>query len=267
MPNERACLSSLRGISAQAASILDRYTHEQALWVAVDAFQQFTHTLHWGRFEDLDLCLLDGLEADERCALIDELRAYHAYLRRQRERVSRFHRAYLQWLDERHSELPPAYRERLRAWRQRHGSYDYFRITGLGTNGGMQRFLADPEGCMRIFERAFAELEEQQRRERLRQAEAETSWWSNLDSHDKSGSYHGNGYAPSQLEEALRLLGLSPGSSLAEIRRAYRAHAKAAHPDRQGTGSTERMAALNRAYAYLRRWYREASPEMRRAEA
>ncbi len=266
MPKKRACLSALRGISAQAATILDRYTHEQTIWVPVEAFQQFTHTLHWGRFEDLDLHLLDGLEADDRCALLAELRAYNAALHRQRERVSRFHRAYRHWLDERHRELPLEYRERLRAWRQRYGSYDYFRITGLGTNGGFRRFVADPAGCMRMFERAFAELEEQQRLEQLWQAEAEADWWSNLDSHDKSGSYHGNGYIPSQLEEALHLLGLSPGATLAEIRRAYRAHAKAAHPDRQGAGSTERMAALNRAYAYLRRWYREASPEMRRAE-
>jgi hypothetical protein len=260
MPNERACLSALRGISARAAAILDRYTHEQALWVPVTAFQQFLHALHWGRFEDLDLCLLDGFDGDDRCALLEELRAYHASLQRQRQRVDRFHRAYHQWLDRQHAALPPGYRERLRAWQRRYGLYDYYRITGLGTQSGFERFLADPEGCMRMFERAFAALEEQQRRERLRQAEAEADWWSNLD------GLYGNGDATSQSEEALHLLGLSPGASLAEIRRAYRAHAKAAHPDRQGTGSTERMAALNRAYAYLRRWYREASPEMRRAE-
>lgn len=267
MPDERACLSALRGISAQAATILDRYTHEQALQVPVEAFQRFTHTLHWGRFEDLDLCLLDGLDADDRRALLAELRTYNAALQRQRERVSRFHRAYRQWLDERHRELPPEYRERLRAWQQRYGSYDYFRITGLSTSSGFRRFVADPEGCMRVFERAFAGLEEQQRLERLRQAEAEADWRSNLDSHDKSGSYHGNVYAPSQLEEALHLLGLSPGATFAEIRRAYRTHAKGAHPDRQGAGATERMAALNRAYAYLCRLYRSAEPEMRRTEA
>ncbi len=266
MPNESVCLSALRGISAQAAAILDRYSRDHAIWVPVAAFKQFIHTLHWGDFEELDLHLLDGLDPGDRSALIDELRIYHTYLRRQRERVNRFHHAYRQWLEERHSELPPEYRERLRDFRQRYGSYDYFRITGLGIKDGMQRFLADPERCMRSFERAFAELEEQQRRERLRQAEAEADWWSNLDSHDKSGSYHGNGYAPSQLEEALRLLGLPPGATLAEIRRAYRVHAKAAHPDRQGAGSTGQMAALNRAYAYLRRCYRSAEPEMRRAE-
>jgi DnaJ domain len=267
MPNERACLSALRGISAQAATILDRYTREQTLWVPDRAFQRFTHTLHWGRFEDLDLCLLDGLDAGDRRALLAELRAYNAALQRQRERVSSFHRAYSQWLDERHGELPPAYRERLHAWQRRYGSYDYFRITGLSTNGGFRRFVVDPEGCMRMFERAFAGLEEQQRLERLRQAEAEADWRSNVDSHDKSGSYHGNGYAPSQLEEAFHLLGLSPGATPVEIRRAYRTHAKAAHPDRQGAGSTERMAALNRAYAYLCRLYRSAEPQMRRAEA
>ncbi|HVB23114.1 MAG TPA: J domain-containing protein [Ktedonobacteraceae bacterium] len=260
MPNERACLSVLRGISAQAAIILDRYTHEQTLWVPVEAFQRFTHTLHWGRFEDLDICLLDGLDADDRCALLAELRAYNAALHRQRERVSSFHRAFRHWLDERHRELSPEYQVRLRAWRQRYGSYDYFRITGLSTNGGFRRFVASPEECMRMFEQAFARLEEQQRLERLWQAEAEADWWSNRD------GLPGNERTPSQLEEALHLLGLSADATLAEIRRAYRVHAKAVHPDKQGDGTTEQMVALNRAYAYLRRWYRSAEPERKSAE-
>ena len=111
------------------------------------------------------------------------------------------------------------------------------------------------------FERAFAELEEQHRYERFQEAEAETNFWSNLD------GLHGNGSVSSQVEEALRLLGLSPGATLAEIQRAYRVQAKAVHPDRQGAGSTEQMAALNRAYAYLRNCYRPTEPGMRRAES
>ncbi|HEV2580063.1 MAG TPA: DnaJ domain-containing protein [Ktedonobacteraceae bacterium] len=261
MPNERACLSALRGVSARAAAILDHYTNEQALWVPVGAFQQFAHTLHWGRFEDLDLCLLDGLDVDDRGALLEELRAYNAALQRQRDCVDRFHRAYRQWIDQQHEALPSSYRERLRKWQRRYGRYDYYRVTGLGTQSGIERFLADPEENMRAFEQAFLDLEEQRQRERARHKQAEADWWANLD------GLPGNGYALSQLDEALHLLGLSPGATLAEIQRAYRAYAKLVHPDRQGAGSTERMAALNRAYAYLRKLYRSAEPEMRRAEA
>ena len=94
MPNEHACLSALRGTSARAAAILDRYTGERAIWVPVAEFQRFLHTLHWGRFEDLDLCLLDKLNGDDRGALLEELCAYNAAMQRQRERVDRFHRAY-----------------------------------------------------------------------------------------------------------------------------------------------------------------------------
>jgi hypothetical protein len=250
MSNEYVCLSTLRGISARAAAILDRYSQELAIWVPVAAFKKFIHTLHWGNFADLDLHLLDGLAPDDRGDLSDELRAYNKYLNRQRERVSRFHRAYRQWLEERDRELPPAYRERLRAWQQRYGSYDYFRITGLGTNSGFQRFMADPEECMRTFERAFAELGEQRERERYWQAQAEADWWSNF------GHLHDSEHVGTQLEEALRRLGLSQGVTFAEIRRAYRAHAKVFHPDRQGVDSTAQMVALNRAYETLRRFYR-----------
>jgi len=97
-------------------------------------------------------------------------------LRRQRERVNAFHHAYHRWLDARNGALPPVYRERLQYWQKRYGLYDYHRITGLGIKSGIQRFLADPEGCMRTFERAFAELEDQRRLERLQQAEAEAHW-------------------------------------------------------------------------------------------
>jgi hypothetical protein len=250
MSSEYVCLSTLRGISARAAAILDRYGQERAIRVPVAAFKQFIHTLHWGNFTDLDFHLLDGLDPDDWSALNDELRAYNEYLHRQRERVSRFHQACRQWLEERDKELPPAYRERLRAWQQRFGSYDYFRITGLGTNSGFQRFMADPEGYMRIFERAFAELAQQRDHERYRQDQAEADWWSNY------GHMHDSERVETHLEEALRRLGLSQGVTFAEIRRAYRAHAKAFHPDRQGEDSTAQMVALNRAYETLRRFYR-----------
>jgi hypothetical protein len=254
MSSEYVCLRTLRGISARAAAILDRYSQEQAIWVPVAAFKQFIHTLHWGNFADLDLHLLDGLDPGDHSALIEELCAYNEYLRRQRERVSRFHRAYRQWLEERDRELPPEYRERLRAWQQRYGLYDYFRITGLSTNSGFQRFIADPEDCMRTFERAFAELAEQREHERYWQAQAEADWWSN------AGHMHDSGRVGTQLDEALRRLGLSPGATLTEIKQAYRAHAKAFHPDRQGEDSTAQMVALNRAYETLRRFYRPAEP-------
>lgn len=260
MPNERACLSALRGISARAAAILDRYTHEQALWVPVAAFQQFLHTLHWGRFEDLDLRLLDGLEGDDRGALLEELRTYHAAMQGQRQRVDRFHRAYHRWLDERQAALPPGYRERLRAWQRRYGLYDYYRLTGLGTKSGFERFLTDPEAHMQAFERAFLDLEEQRLRERARQKQAEADWWENL------RGARGGGPVNTPVEEALRVLGLSQGASFAKIRRAYRVRAKALHPDRRGAESTEQMAALNRAYAYLRSFYRSAAAQMRGSE-
>jgi DnaJ domain len=260
MLNERACLSVLRGISARAAAILDRYTREQTLWVPVAAFQQFLHTLHWGRFEDLDLGLLDGLDWSDRGALLDELRAYNAAMQRQRERVDRFHRAYHQWLDRQHTALPAVYGERLRAWQRRYGLYDYYRITHLGTKSGLERFLADPEAHMQAFEQAFLDLEEQRLRERAWQKQAEADWWETL------GDAREGGPVKTPLEEALRVLGLSQNASFSRIRHAYRARAKALHPDRRGAESTEQMAALNRAYAYLRSFYRSAAPETKGSE-
>jgi hypothetical protein len=258
MSNEWVCLSALRGISAQAADILDRYAGEQAIWVPAKAFKAFTHALHWGCFANLDLGLLDGLEPGDRDRLIGELRAYNEYLHGQRQRVDRFHQAYRRWLDERSRKLPTEYQERLRSWRMRYGAYDYLRITGLGTNTGFQRLVSDPEECMRAFEHAFANLEEQRRHERLWQAEAEAAWWS-----QQQETYEG-GQETRQLEEALRVLGLSLGATLVEIRRAYRTCAKVAHPDRQGAASTGQMAALNRAYNYLCRMYRPTEAETRR---
>ncbi len=250
MSGEYISLSTLRGISTQAAAILDRYGQEQAILVPIAAFNEFTHTLHWGNFADLDLHLLDGLPADDRSAFLNELRVYNAYLHRQRARVSRFHQAYRRWLEERDRELPPEYRERLHAWQQRYGPYDYFRITGLGTNSGLRRFRSDPEECMRIFEQAFAELAEQREQERYWQQQAEEDWWSNM------GHIRDSERVGMQLEEALKRLGLSQGVTFAEVRKAYRANAKALHPDRQGKESTAQMAALNSAYEILRRFYR-----------
>lgn len=250
MPTGYVCLSTLRGISARAAAIVDCYSQERAIWVPVAAFKQFIHTLHWGDFADLDFELLNGLEQDDRNSLIDELVAYNEYLRRQRERVSRFHQAYRQWLDERDRKLPAEYREQLHRWQQRYGPYDYYRITGMATNSGFRRFMAHPEECMCTFERAFAELAERREHERFWQAQEEADWWSNQ-GHRYEGERVG-----SQLEEALQLLGLSAGATLSDIRRAYRACAKAVHPDRHGKDSAAQMVALNHAYEILRRYYR-----------
>lgn len=52
--------------------------------------------------------------------------------------------------------------------------------------------------------------------------------------------------------EALRVLGLEPGASWPEIRRAYRDRIRAAHPDLDRRGdATARAAALNEAFAVL----------------
>ncbi len=259
MTSEYICMSTLRGISARAAAVLDRYCQERAIWVRVAAFKQFIHTLHWGAFADLDLQLLDDLDPGDRSALIDELRAYNAYLHRQRERVSRFHQTYRQWLEERERELPPEYRQQLQTWQQRYGPYDFVRITGLATKSGFQRFIANPVERMRAFEKAFAELAEQRERERSWQAQAEAGWWTN------PGHMHDSGRVGPRLEEALQHLGLSQGATLAEIRRAYRVRAKALHPDRKGENSTAQMVALNHAYETLRRFYRPAEPETGRS--
>lgn len=258
MSNERVCLSALRGISAQAAGILDRYAGARAIWVPVVQFQQFLHKLHWGRFEELDLGLLDGLDWSDRGPLLEELRAYNAAMQRQRERVERFHNAYHQWLDQRHKVLPAVYGERLRAWQRRYGLYDYYRITQLGTKSGLERFLADPEAHIQAFEQAFLELEEQRLRERAWQKQAD--WWESL------GDASEGGPVKTQLEEALHVLGLAQGASFSRIRHAYRARAKALHPDRRGVESTEQMAALNRAYAYLRGFYHLAAHEAKEPE-
>lgn len=252
MPDEFICLSVLRGVSARAAALLDRYPPDQAVQVPAAAFRQFMHRLCWYDFNGLDLRVLDGLEPADRAALIEELRAYNLRLRRQRERVNRFHEAYARWHEERQQHLPPDCREQLRLWKRRYGSYEYYRITGLATRTGYDRLLADPRGCMQAFEQAFNELEKQLEFERLQQEQAEANWWA------ESERLYTDTYAMTRLEEALRHLGLSHGATLQEIRKAYRGKAKALHPDRHGEGYTEQMAALNRDYAYLCQFYRSA---------
>ncbi len=182
MSSEYVCLSTLRGISARAASILDRYSQEKAIWIPVAVFKRFTQTLYWGNFVDLDLHPLDGLDPEDRKELLDELCAYNEYLHRQRE-----HERY---------------------WRE----------------------------------------------------QAEADWWSSFSSiHDREG-------VGVQLEEALQRLGLSHGVTFAEIRRAYRASAKALHPDKLGEDSTAQMVALNRAYETLCRFYHATEPGSSRNE-
>jgi hypothetical protein len=260
MPTERVSLSVLRHISARAAAILDRYMPDKAAGIPAEAFRQFIYTLCWGNFADLDLHLLEGLAPPDRSALLEELRCYHDYLRRQRERVDRFHHAYRDWLDERESQLPREHLERLRHWRQRYGTYAYFRITGLSTKRGFQHFIADPAGCMAAFEQAFADLAKQRERERAWQEEAGAGWHSSGQYFDEQNSLS------AQLEQALLQLGVSPGTTFAQIRQAYRTHAKKLHPDWQGENLTAQMAALNVAYELLCKFYRPIATESRGPE-
>lgn len=258
MPTGLVCLSALRYISARAATILDRYSPDQAgeqrLWVPASMFGQFIHTLCWGNFADLDLHLLDSLDPTDRIALQEDLYFYHEYLRRQRERVDRFHRAYQDWLDECERELPREYLERLRHWRRRYGVLAYFRITGLATRSGIQQFAADPERHMATFKRAFAELAQQQA----------GFWQSGTNAGYFSGG-QGNEQAglSAQIEQALSVLGLSASASFTEVRRAYRRRAKMLHPDWQGEQQTAQMAALNAAYQLLCKHHDSAAAESR----
>jgi hypothetical protein len=246
-----ACLSALRYISARAADILDCYSPdqmgEQAAWVPAQAFMQFTHTLCWGSFADLDMSLLEPLAPDDRSALLEELRLYHEHLILQRQRVERFHHAYQDWLHQRESELPKEYLGRLQRWRRRFGAQAYFRITGLATRSGFHQFLADPEKHMAAFEQAFADLAQQQ-----------TQTWQKWTDAGQFSAWHLDEPAAvsAQVEQALRLLGLPAHVPFAEVKRAYRRRAKMFHPDLQGENMADQMVAVNAAYHLLCQHYR-----------
>jgi hypothetical protein len=255
LPTGQVCLGALRHISARAAAILDCYSSDQAIWVPATAFRQFMHTLCWGNFADLDLHLLEGIDPADRSALLEELRLYHEYLRRQRERVDRFHHAYRDWLDDRESRLPQAYLERLRYWRHHYGALAYFRITGLATRSGFQQFSADPQRLMAAFEQAFAELAKGH--SHAWQQEDHAGWFSDEPHSDEQARLS------LETEQALRLLGLSANAPFTQIRRAYRRRAKMLHPDWQGEKQTAQMAALNEAYHVLCEQYRSPAAENR----
>ncbi|MEO8463416.1 MAG: J domain-containing protein, partial [Chloroflexota bacterium] len=51
--------------------------------------------------------------------------------------------------------------------------------------------------------------------------------------------------------DPLRVLGLRPGASSADIKQAYRALAKANHPDSAGPGALVRFLAIQAAYEQL----------------
>lgn len=258
MSSELVCLGALRHISPRAAAILDRYAPDQAVWVPAMAFGRFFHTLCWGNFADLDLRLLEGVvdPADHR-ALVEELKRYHAYLRRQRERVERFQHAYRDVLDARERELPPEYGGRLRLWRQRFGAVVYGRITGLITASGVRRFLADPSGHMAAFERAFAACAQQQ-----------AAFWNGGADGGRFASAPGGDPAgmSAQIEQALSIVEVCADASLSEIRRAYRRRAKQLHPDWQGEQYAVQMVALNGAYHLLCTYHRAAATAARRSQ-
>ncbi len=254
MPTGLVCLSALRHISTRAAAIFDRYAPDEVVWVPATSFARFYQTLCWGDFADLDLHLLESFDPVDRDALLGELLCYHQYLRRQRERVDRFHHAYWGWLYELGRALPPEYVGRLRHWRQRFGTLAYFRITGLATRSGFLQFMTDPAGHMAAIEQAFADLAQQHSEFWGSRAEAE--WFSGERRDEQTG-------LPAQIEQALRILALSADASLPEIRRAYRRRAKMLHPDWQGDKHSAQMAALNGAYQMLCAYHRPAAREGR----
>lgn len=249
MPTGLICLSTLRHISPGAAAILDRYAPDEVAWVPATSFAQFFHTLCWGEFADLELQLLESFDPVDRDALQGELVRYHEYLRRQRERVDRFHHAYRDWLDELGRALPQEYVARLHHWRRRFGTLAYLRITGLDARSAFQRFMADPAGHMAAYEQAFADLAQQQLK--FWDSGAGAEWFSG-ESHDEQMGL------PAQIEQALRILELPADAPLAEIRRAYRRRAKMLHPDWQGEKHAAQMAALNGAYQLLCAYHRPA---------
>lgn len=84
--------------------------------------------------------------------------------------------------------------------------------------------------------------EEERRRQQQEQARAKA----------RAGAGAGKKSAPpSPYEQALALLGLKAGFTQDDLKRAFRARIKAAHPD--AGGSTEAAAALNAAYELLKK--------------
>ena len=152
-------------------------------------------------------------------------------------------------MDARERELPPEYAARLRQWRQRFGILVYGRVTGLTTDDGLRRFLADPTGQLAAFERAFAEYE--LRQEAFWHSGADCRWFAGAAASDSAG-------VSAQIEQALMMLGVPPGASHADIRRAYRRRAKLLHPDWQGERYAAEMVALNEAYDLVCAQYRAA---------
>jgi hypothetical protein len=56
---------------------------------------------------------------------------------------------------------------------------------------------------------------------------------------------------PIQVADAYSRLGLEPGASLAEVKRAFRRLAKQSHPDHAGSGSLETFLAVKAAYEWI----------------
>ena len=62
-------------------------------------------------------------------------------------------------------------------------------------------------------------------------------------------------------------LGLEPGASLAEVKRAYRRLAKQSHPDHAGSGSLDTFLAVKAAYEWIVAHPSPARPGGRRPDA
>ena len=58
--------------------------------------------------------------------------------------------------------------------------------------------------------------------------------------------------APEPIADPYRTLGLAPGASMAEVKRAYRLLAKAFHPDSAGEAALPRFLAIHEAYEHIR---------------
>lgn len=72
---------------------------------------------------------------------------------------------------------------------------------------------------------------------------------------------------PARVTDAYSRLGLEPGASLAEVKRAYRRLAKQSHPDHAGSGSLETFLAVKAAYEWIEAHPFPAGPGGRRPDA